>query len=73
MIKLELSLSELNELYYAMSKHVSDERKNANEYGGWFADKLSVVEQLEEKIADALHIEAKKLDLKYNISFPTWL
>lgn len=54
-----LSLLELNELYIAIHKHVKLEKENAKEYGGWFKDKLPAIEELEQKISDALYIKAQ--------------
>ena len=67
-MNLELTLMELNELYYATSKLVQQNRKNLDELGqnissiNYFKTQLSRSEVLRDKIQTALYDEAKSLD-----------
>ena len=67
-MNLELTLLELNELYYATSKLVQQNRKNLDELGSnissinYFKTELHRSEVLRDKIQTALHNEVKVLD-----------
>ena len=67
-MNLELTLLELNELYYATSKLVQQNRKNLDELGqnissiNYFKTQLDKSEKLRDKLQTALHNEAKELD-----------
>ena len=67
-MKLELTLLELNELYYATTKLVEQNQKHLDELGqnissiNYFKTQLSRSEVLRDKIQTALYDEAKELD-----------
>ena len=67
-MNLELTLLELNELYYATSKLVQQNRKNLDELGqnissiNYFKTQLDKSEKLRDKLQTALHNEVKVLD-----------
>ena len=67
-MKLELTLLELNELYYATTKLVEQNQKHLDELGqnissiNYFKAQLSKSEVLRDKIQTALYDEAKSLD-----------
>jgi hypothetical protein len=67
-MKLELTLLELNELYYATGKLVEQNQKHLDELGqnissiNYFKTQLSRSEALRDKIQTALYDEAKELD-----------
>jgi hypothetical protein len=67
-MNLELTLMELNQLYYAASKLVQTNRKNLDELGSnissinYFKTELHRSEVLRDKIQKALYDEANALD-----------
>ena len=67
-MNLELTLLELNELYYATSKLVQQNRKHLEELGSnissinYFKTQLDKSEKLLDKLQTALHNEVKKMD-----------
>ena len=67
-MNLELTLMELNQLYYAASKLVQQNRKNLDELGSnissinYFKTELHRSEVLRDKIQTALYDEANALD-----------
>jgi hypothetical protein len=67
-MNLELTLMELNRLYYAASKLVQTNRKNLDELGSnissinYFKTELHRSEVLRDKIQKALYDEANALD-----------
>jgi hypothetical protein len=67
-MNLELTLMELNQLYYAASKLVQTNRKNLDELGSnmssinYFKTELHRSEVLRDKIQTALYDEANALD-----------
>ena len=67
-MKLELTLLELNELYYATTKLVEQNQKHLDELGqnissiNYFKTQLNRSEVLRDKIQTALYDEAKELD-----------
>ena len=67
-MNLELTLLELNELYYATSKLVEQNQKHLDELGknvssiNYFKNELTKSEALRDKIQTALYAEAKSLD-----------
>jgi len=67
-MNLELTLLELNELYYATGKLVEQNQKHLDELGqnissiNYFKTQLSRSEALRDKIQTALYDEAKSLD-----------
>jgi len=67
-MNLELTLMELNELYYATTKLVEQNQKHLDELGqnissiNYFKTQLSRSEVLRDKIQTALYDEAKSLD-----------
>ncbi len=67
-MNLELTLLELNQLYYAASKLVQTNRKNLDELGSnissinYFKNELHRSEVLRDKIQKALYDEANALD-----------
>ena len=67
-MNLELTLLELNELYYATTKLVEQNQKHLDELGqnissiNYFKTQLSRSEVLRDKIQTALYDEAKSLD-----------
>jgi len=67
-MNIELSLLELNQLYYAASKLVEQNQSHLKELGrnvssiNYFKDELKKSEVLRDKIQDALYEEAKKID-----------
>ena len=67
-MNLELTLLELNELYYATSKLVEQNQKHLDELGknvssiNYFKNELSKSEALRDKVQTALYAEAKVLD-----------
>ena len=67
-MNLELTLMELNQLYYAASKLVQTNRKNLDELGSnissinYFKTELHRSEVLRDKIQKALYDEANVLD-----------
>ena len=67
-MKLELTLLELNELYYAASKLVETNTENLKEFGWnissieYLKKELSKAEALRDKLQTALYAEAKALD-----------
>ena len=67
-MKLELTLLELNELYYATTKLVEQNQKHLDELGqnissiNYFKTQLDKSEKLRDKLQTALHNEAKELD-----------
>jgi uncharacterized coiled-coil protein SlyX len=67
-MNLELTLLELNELYYATTKLVEQNQKHLDELGqnissiNYFKTQLSRSEALRDKIQTALYDEAKSLD-----------
>jgi hypothetical protein len=67
-MNLELTLLELNQLYYAASKLVQTNRKNLDELGSnissinYFKTELHRSEVLRDKIQTALYDEANALD-----------
>ena len=67
-MNLELTLLELNELYYATTKLVEQNQKHLNELGqnissiNYFKTQLDKSEKLRDKLQTALHNEAKVLD-----------
>jgi hypothetical protein len=67
-MNLELTLLELNELYYATTKLVEQNQKHLDELGqnissiNYFKTQLSKSEVLRDKIQTALYDEAKSLD-----------
>ena len=67
-MNLELTLLELNELYYATTKLVEQNQKHLNELGqnissiNYFKTQLDKSEKLRDKLQTALHNEAKRLD-----------
>jgi hypothetical protein len=67
-MNLELTLMELNQLYFATAKLVETNSKNLNELGGnissinYFKTELHRSEVLRDKIQKALYDEANALD-----------
>lgn len=67
-MNLELTLLELNELYYATSKLVEQNQKHLDELGknvssiNYFKNELTKSEALRDKVQTALYAEAKVLD-----------
>jgi len=67
-MNIELSLLELNQLYYAASKLVEQNQSHLKELGrnvssiNYFKDELKKSEVLRDKLQDALYEEAKKID-----------
>ena len=67
-MNLELTLLELNELYYATTKLVEQNQKHLDELGqnissiNYFKDQLKKSEVLRDKLQTALYAEAKELD-----------
>ena len=67
-MNLELTLLELNELYYATTKLVEQNQKHLDELGqnissiNYFKDQLKKSEVLRDKIQTALYDECKSLD-----------
>ena len=67
-MKLELTLLELNELYYATTKLVEQNQKHLDKLGknissiNYFKDQLTKSEVLRDKLQTALYDEAKALD-----------
>lgn len=67
-MNLELTLMELNELYYATTKLVEQNQKHLDELGqnissiNYFKTQLDKSEKLRDKLQTALHNEAKELD-----------
>ena len=67
-MNLELTLLELNDLYYAVSKHREKCETEYKEYGKnlssitYFSAQLDRAKKLEKKVQSALYDEAKKLD-----------
>jgi hypothetical protein len=67
-MNLELTLLELNELYYATTKLVEQNQKHLNELGqnissiNYFKTQLDKSEKLRDKLQTALHNEVKVLD-----------
>ena len=67
-MNLELTLLELNELYYAASKLVETNTENLKEFGKnissieYLKNEVSKAETLRDKLQTALYAEAKKLD-----------
>jgi hypothetical protein len=67
-MKLELSLLELNKVYYAVSKLVESDRENLNVYGKnissrtYLKSELNKSEALMSRIQNALYDEANRLD-----------
>ena len=67
-MNLELTLMELNELYYATTKLVEQNQKHLDELGqnissiNYFKTQLDRSEKLRDKIQTALHNEVKVLD-----------
>ena len=67
-MKLELTLLELNQLYYATSKLVEQNESHLKELGKnissieYFRNELKKSEVLRDKIQTALYDEAKSLD-----------
>ncbi len=67
-MNLELTLLELNELYYATTKLVEQNQKHLNELGqnissiNYFKTQLDKSEKLRDKLQTALHNEAQRLD-----------
>ena len=66
-MNLELTLLELNELYYATSKLVEQNQKHLDELGknvssiNYFKNELTKSEALRDKVQTALYAEAKVL------------
>ena len=67
-MNLELTLMELNELYYATTKLVEQNQKHLDELGqnissiNYFKTQLDRSKKLCDKIQTALHNEVKKMD-----------
>ena len=67
-MNLELTLLELNELYYATTTLVEQNQKHLDELGqnissiNYFKDQLKKSEVLRDKLQTALYAEAKELD-----------
>ena len=67
-MNLELTLLELNDLYYAASKHREKCETEYKEYGKnlssitYFSAQLDRAKKLEKKVQTALYDEARKLD-----------
>ena len=67
-MNLELTLLELNELYYATTKLVEQNQKHLDELGqnissiNYFKTQLDRSKKLRDKLQTALHNEAKVLD-----------
>ena len=57
MIVLDIDLLQLNDLYYAVSKHTKDCKEQIDQYGDsdYFKRQLERAEELEEIVQDALH------------------
>ena len=62
-MKLELSLLELNELYYGMTKYRIDAEQSAKDMGtSYFIQTAEKAKALCDKLQTALYDECKKLD-----------
>lgn len=59
-VQMELSLKELNILYYALSMHEMEVKSNYRKYGGeFFETELNTTSQLIDKTSDKLYTLAK--------------
>lgn len=67
-MKLELNLLELNDLYVATSRYVTQCENELKEYGGsvssitYFKNEVRKAEALRDKVHIALHTECARLD-----------
>lgn len=62
-MNLSLSLSELNELYYAMSVFTKQAEKDAKDFPSeFFSKQLETAKSLTEKVQTALWDEVKQVD-----------
>jgi competence transcription factor ComK len=62
-MKVELTLLELNDLYYAASKFMEQAKEDATTYKGeFFTKQYERATELTTKLQDALYEEAKKID-----------
>jgi hypothetical protein len=62
-MELELSLTELNQLYYAMTRYEQIAEAEYKQYPSEFFQKqLDTAKVLTQRMQDALYAEAKKID-----------
>ena len=62
-MNIELSLSELNQLYYAMTRYEQLAEDEAKKYpSDFFNSQLSTAKELTQKVQTALWDEVKKVD-----------
>lgn len=62
-MNIELSLSELNQLYYAMTRYESMAKEEKEKYPSpFFDEQYKTAQTLTSKVQDALWVEVKKVD-----------
>jgi len=68
----DLTLAELNELYYMATQNLEQAKSDAKQYGGWFKKKLPVAKRLVQVTQDELYKKVDEMQEAEAKAFSKW-